>query len=82
MWAKCVQAMKHQSPLWGLNPRPYAYGAYALPAELKRHFLVWHSQEYVARDRKQTGTPHVSVHGTAVDHDLSMGIAGIVGFAA
>ena len=24
------------SPLWGLNPRPYAYEAHALPAELKR----------------------------------------------
>jgi hypothetical protein len=25
-----------RSPLWGLNPRPYAYEAYALPTELKR----------------------------------------------
>ena len=25
------------SPLWGSNPRPYAYEAHALPAELRRH---------------------------------------------
>ena len=25
------------SPLRGLSPRPYAYGAHALPAELRRH---------------------------------------------
>lgn len=25
-----------KSPLWGSNPRPYAYGAHALPAELRR----------------------------------------------
>ena len=27
------------SPLWGSNPRPYAYEAHALPAELKGHVL-------------------------------------------
>ena len=26
-----------KSPLWGSNPRPYAYGAHALPTELKGH---------------------------------------------
>ena len=33
-YTQCV--MNTHSPLWGLNPRPYAYGAYALPSELKR----------------------------------------------
>ena len=33
-YTKCV--MNTHSTLWGLNPRPYAYGAYALPSELKR----------------------------------------------
>ena len=28
------------SPLWGLNPRPYAYEAHALPAELRRHLRM------------------------------------------
>ena len=28
-----------ESLLWGLNPRPYAYEAYALPAELKRQLI-------------------------------------------
>ena len=27
---------KRMSPLWGSNPRPYAYEAHALPAELRR----------------------------------------------
>ena len=27
---------KKVSPLWGSNPRPYAYEAHALPAELRR----------------------------------------------
>ena len=26
-----------KSPLWGSNPRPYAYEAHALPTELRRH---------------------------------------------
>ena len=34
--AKCDVRDCTRSPLWGLNPRPYAYEAYALPAELKR----------------------------------------------
>ena len=36
-YTQCV--MNTHSPLWGLNPRPYAYGTYALPAELKRQIL-------------------------------------------
>ena len=28
------------SPLWGSNPRPYAYEAHALPAELRRHLAA------------------------------------------
>ena len=28
------------SPLWGSNPRPYAYEAHALPAELRRHLVA------------------------------------------
>ena len=30
---------KRMSPLWGSNPRPYAYEAHALPAELRRHLV-------------------------------------------
>ena len=29
-----------ESPLWGSNPRPYAYEAHALPTELRRHMSV------------------------------------------
>ena len=36
-YTQCV--MNTHSPLWGLNPRPYAYGANALQAELKRQIL-------------------------------------------
>ena len=32
---------KRHSPLWGLNPRPYAYEAYALPTELKRRMHIF-----------------------------------------
>ena len=33
---------REQSPLWGLSPRPYAYEAHALPAELRRQVLfLW-----------------------------------------
>ena len=32
---------RQQSPLWGLSPRPYAYEAHALPAELRRQVLIF-----------------------------------------
>ena len=32
------------SPLWGSNPRPYAYEAHALPTELRRHCLKLRSK--------------------------------------
>ena len=33
------------SPLWGSNPRPYAYEAHALPTELRRlHTGVWNTR--------------------------------------
>ena len=35
------------SPLRGLSPRPYAYGAHALPAELRRH-LQWFYRKNVS----------------------------------
>ena len=35
---------KGASPLWGSNPRPYAYEAHALPAELRRHAKHWRSK--------------------------------------
>ena len=31
-----VPMLMHRSPLWGSNPRPYAYEAHALPTELRR----------------------------------------------
>ena len=31
-----LAASNKVSPLWGSNPRPYAYEAHALPAELRR----------------------------------------------
>ena len=34
---RCRRDLGEGSPLWGSNPRPYAYGAHALPAELRRH---------------------------------------------
>ena len=35
--AQCIwSAIQKTSPLWGSNPRPYAYEAHALPAELRR----------------------------------------------
>ena len=48
MWGICSAVRKpasrmpgpqqqDSSPLRGLSPRPYAYGAHALPAELRRH---------------------------------------------
>ena len=36
------------SPLWGSNPRPYAYEAHALPAELKRLTTLALLQKYKA----------------------------------
>ena len=34
----CIAPMHmSRSPLWGSNPRPYAYEAHALPTELRRH---------------------------------------------
>ena len=36
------------SPLWGSNPRPYAYEAHALPAELKRLTTLALLQKYNA----------------------------------
>ena len=30
-----------KSPLWGSNPRPYAYEAHALPTELRRPCFTW-----------------------------------------
>ena len=38
--AQPMGTQRGQSPLPGLSPRPYAYGAHALPAELRR-LLVW-----------------------------------------
>ena len=32
-----VKLQQSKSPLWGSSPRPYAYEAHALPAELRRH---------------------------------------------
>ena len=32
---------RQQSPLWGLSPRPYAYEAHALPAELRRQVFLY-----------------------------------------
>ena len=32
----CRACPRQMSPLWGSNPRPYAYEAHALPAELRR----------------------------------------------
>ena len=32
---------RQQSPLWGLSPRPYAYEAHALPAELRRQLIIF-----------------------------------------
>ena len=40
--AKRHATSRRRSPLWGLNPRPYAYEAYALPAELKRRLEEAH----------------------------------------
>ena len=37
-WAR--GAATQESPLWGSNPRPYAYGAHALPTELKRRLFA------------------------------------------
>ena len=37
-------AMGNMSPLWGSNPRPYAYEAHALPAELKRPWISTHTR--------------------------------------
>ena len=34
---KSLAFHSQESPLWGSNPRPYAYEAHALPAELQRH---------------------------------------------
>ena len=42
-------ASKQQSPLWGSNPRPYAYEAHALPAELRR-LLQWICDKLVERN--------------------------------
>ena len=28
-----------KAPMWGSNPRPYAYEAHALPTELRRHVM-------------------------------------------
>ena len=39
------------SPLWGSNPRPYAYEAHALPAELKRLTTLALLQKYKALPR-------------------------------
>ena len=33
-----------EAPMWGSNPRPYAYEAHALPAELRRHLLVYQAK--------------------------------------
>ena len=38
--AQPMGTQRGQSPLRGLSPRPYAFGAHALPAELRR-LLVW-----------------------------------------
>ena len=35
---ECVHTLMHRSPLWGSNPRPYAYEAHALPTELRRRY--------------------------------------------
>ena len=40
MSCRRVSGCKHSSPLWGSNPRPYAYEAHALPTELRRHWRV------------------------------------------
>ena len=37
------------SPLWGSNPRPYAYGAHALPTELRR---LWEHRKMITGNSK------------------------------
>ena len=37
--APALRVAGRTSPLWGSNPRPYAYEAHALPTELRRHVL-------------------------------------------
>jgi hypothetical protein len=44
-----------RSPLWGSNPRPYAYEAHALPAELRRHW----EEHSTARHRASAGARDV-----------------------
>ena len=34
--SSCLACEMQMSPLWGSNPRPYAYEAHALPTELRR----------------------------------------------
>ena len=52
------------SPLRGLSPRPYAYGAHALPAELRRQLELCLTQVVVAakngRMRRPAERPHVA----------------------
>lgn len=44
MWPGRSEVSYHRlhdaSPLWGSNPRPYAYEAHALPTELRRQLHI------------------------------------------
>ena len=52
-----LPAMGNMSPLWGLNPRPYAYEAHALPAELRRRCQM------TEEDQDSAGACHVAFKG-------------------
>ena len=43
----CGHAASTISPLWGSNPRPYAYGAHALPTELRRQVRLCAERRYL-----------------------------------
>ena len=55
------------SPLWGSNPRPYAYEAHALPTELRRHCLKLRFQPSPRAREASTGQ---SGKGTEKDKEV------------
>ena len=59
----CCYCRHAQSPLWGLSPRPYAYGAHALPAELRRPLFIFCARMFKA---PQISQAHPREHGILV----------------
>ena len=58
----CCYCRRARSPLWGLSPRPYAYGAHALPAELRRQLLKFLKRNSTYRGLAPSSCPMCVVY--------------------